>query len=147
MSVLLKCYETTYNICSNSAEIWAGPEPSTFHLACSRPELWSILCAMVWQSATHAGSLSNFNRKWSSFEAKMPPLALEGVERLLLEVGLVSITLQVKLDVKNFSSNPHGPRSGPEDFVQVSYRQYTGNSTRRETAYVRRLESITCRSS
>ena len=73
-------------VCSNSATIGAGPDLSTFCLACSRPELCSIMCVTVQSRAARTATLSTLERKRSSFEAKMPHLALEGVESSLLEV-------------------------------------------------------------
>ena len=73
-------------VCSNSATIGAGPDLSTFCLACSRPELCSIMCVTVQSRAARTATSSTLERKRSSFEAKTPHLALEGVESSLLEV-------------------------------------------------------------
>ena len=82
----LKHYSTIFMACSNSTTIGAGPDLSTFYLARSRPELCSIMCATVQSRAARAATLSTLERKRSSFEAKTPHLALEGVESSLLEV-------------------------------------------------------------
>ena len=70
--------------------IGAGPHVSTFHLACSMPELWPTLCATVWPRAAHADTSLIFDRKRSGFEAKTLRVALKGVENLLLEVEFVA---------------------------------------------------------
>ena len=70
--------------------IGAGPHVSTFHLACSMPELWPTLCATVWPRATRTDTSLTLNQKWSGFEAKMLRVALKGVESLLLEVELIA---------------------------------------------------------
>ena len=84
--VELKHYATVFMFCSNPTPIGAGPDVSIFRLARSRPELWSIMCATVRSRAARAAPWSSLERKQSSFEAKMPHLALEGVESSLLEV-------------------------------------------------------------
>ena len=50
------------------------------------PTVCSIMCATVQSRAARAATLSTVKRKRSSFEAKTPHLALEGVESSLLEV-------------------------------------------------------------
>ena len=50
------------------------------------PTVCSIMCATVQSKAARAATLSTLERKRSSFEAKTPHLALEGVESSLLEV-------------------------------------------------------------
>ena len=70
--------------------IGAGPHVSTFHLACSMPELWPTLCATVWPRAACADTSSTLDRKRSGFEAKTLRVALKGVESLLLEVELIA---------------------------------------------------------
>ncbi len=67
-------------VCSKSTTIGAGPDPSTFRLACLRPKLWLALCATVRSRAAHAATSSTLERKRSVFEAKTPHLALKGVE-------------------------------------------------------------------
>ena len=64
----------------NCTTIGAEPDLSTFRLARSRPELWSTLCVTVLPNAARATTLSTLERKRSTFEVKMPHLALEGVE-------------------------------------------------------------------
>ena len=58
----------------------AGPDPSTFPVVCSTPELWLTLRATVQPRAARAATLSTLEQKWSTFEAKTPCLAMEGVE-------------------------------------------------------------------
>ena len=70
--------------------IGAGPHVSTFHLACSMPELWPTLCATVWPRAARTDTLLTLDRKRSGFEAKTLCVALKGVESLLLEVELIA---------------------------------------------------------
>ena len=69
--------------------IGAGPHVSTFHLACSMPELWLTLCATVWPRAARADTSLTLDRK-RGFETKMLRVALKGVESLLLEVELIA---------------------------------------------------------
>ena len=63
--------ESTKCICR--ASIGAGPDPSTFPVS-------QTLCATVRPSAARAAILSTLKQKRSMFEAKIPHLALEGVE-------------------------------------------------------------------
>ena len=69
--------EVVFTVCSKSTTIGAGPDPSIFCLAYSRPKLWLAMCAMV---PAHAATSSTLERKRSGFEAKTPHLALKGVE-------------------------------------------------------------------
>ena len=76
-------------VCSNSTMIGARPHISTFHLACSLPELWQTLRAAVRPTAARAGALT-LDQKRSGSEAIMLRVALEDVKSLLLEVELVA---------------------------------------------------------
>ena len=78
-------------VCSNftCTSTGAGPHISTFSLASSRPKLWLTFYTAVWPTAVHTGASSFPNQK-SGFEVKTLCVALEGVERLLLEVELVA---------------------------------------------------------
>ena len=71
---------TVSRLCCNSTSTGAGPDPSNFPVVRSMLELWSTLCAMVRPRAAHTTTLLTLEQKWSTFEAKMPHLALEGVE-------------------------------------------------------------------
>ena len=51
-------------VCSNSIMIGAGPHISTFHLACSRPELWQTFHAAVRPTAARAGASTRSKEEW-----------------------------------------------------------------------------------
>ena len=56
ITFLLGCYST-------STTLGAGPDISTFRVARSRPELWSILCAGVQRRAGCTATLSTLEQK------------------------------------------------------------------------------------